>query len=296
MGLRGRHGGGGASGFDEHTGQYYYGARYQDPLLGIWLSPDPLFFARPSLTPYNFVQNNPIMQMDPTGLLDNGGGEGDPEPIYSCELDEITVTAERPAFPMKDMWTSEDNPKVPGVSFEQWQFQNPNYAGLSYSEANQKYEASGDKARFDASWDQQAKAERDREVVERLSLYVAYVEMISVVSTAGAGNVAAGRIKFGSANRRFEIGPRTETTTFNNPDELIQAAGLLGKKKIGTVQGNRDRIFQCIAKGGSRTKNGAYRMPGGTVVHLHSSRTTGLPTITVDRGVGKIIKIRIGKR
>jgi len=53
-------------------------------LLGIWLSPDPMFFARPSLTPYNFVQNNPIMLMDPTGLLDNGGGKkggcGCPDP------------------------------------------------------------------------------------------------------------------------------------------------------------------------------------------------------------------------
>jgi len=43
-----------------------------------------MFFARPSLTPYNFVQNNPIMLMDPTGLLDNGGGKkggcGCPDP------------------------------------------------------------------------------------------------------------------------------------------------------------------------------------------------------------------------
>ena len=58
--------------YDEYTGQYYYGARFHDPLLGLWLSPDPMFFARPHLTPYNFVQNNPIMLWDPTGMLDSG--------------------------------------------------------------------------------------------------------------------------------------------------------------------------------------------------------------------------------
>ena len=35
-----------------------------------WLSVDPMTVKRPGLSPFNFVQNNPIMRMDPNGLID----------------------------------------------------------------------------------------------------------------------------------------------------------------------------------------------------------------------------------
>lgn len=53
------------------TGNFYYGARYYDPHISIWLSVDPMSDQRPGLTPYNFVSNNPIMRTDPTGMLDD---------------------------------------------------------------------------------------------------------------------------------------------------------------------------------------------------------------------------------
>jgi len=56
--------------WDEETGNYYYGARYYDPKVSVWLSVDPMSSERPSLTPYSFVSNNPIMRVDPTGMLD----------------------------------------------------------------------------------------------------------------------------------------------------------------------------------------------------------------------------------
>ena len=46
------------------------------------MSVDPLAHERSWLTPYNFVSNNPVLRIDPTGMLDknNGGiyvtGEG----------------------------------------------------------------------------------------------------------------------------------------------------------------------------------------------------------------------------
>ena len=52
---------------DPETGRYYYGARYYDPGLSIWLSVDPLSHKYPHLTPYNFVANNPINLIDPDG-------------------------------------------------------------------------------------------------------------------------------------------------------------------------------------------------------------------------------------
>jgi len=53
---------------DWETGNYYYGARYYDPKTSIWLSVDPWAAKYPHITPYNFVENNPIMLVDPTGL------------------------------------------------------------------------------------------------------------------------------------------------------------------------------------------------------------------------------------
>src|SRR5690554_3676606 len=45
---------------------YYYGARYYDPRISIFVSVDPL--AERTMTPYQYVHNNPIMFTDPTGM------------------------------------------------------------------------------------------------------------------------------------------------------------------------------------------------------------------------------------
>ena len=49
---------------------YDYGARMYDPALGRFHSVDPLAHKRSWVSPYNFVQNNPISRVDPTGALD----------------------------------------------------------------------------------------------------------------------------------------------------------------------------------------------------------------------------------
>ncbi len=52
------------------TNYTYFGARYYDSDLNSWLSVDPLAAARPNLSPYNYCQNNPVVRVDPTGMLD----------------------------------------------------------------------------------------------------------------------------------------------------------------------------------------------------------------------------------
>lgn len=47
--------------------------RSYDPAIGRFTTVDPLAEERNWLTPYNFVQNNPISRIDPTGLLDDYG-------------------------------------------------------------------------------------------------------------------------------------------------------------------------------------------------------------------------------
>jgi len=53
------------------TSLYCYGARYYDPKISVWLSVDPMSSERSWLTPHNFVQNNPINLIDPSGMLDH---------------------------------------------------------------------------------------------------------------------------------------------------------------------------------------------------------------------------------
>jgi RHS repeat-associated protein len=51
---------------DPETGLAYYGARYYQNKIGVWLSVDRYASKYPTLTPYNFC-NNSIFFIDPTG-------------------------------------------------------------------------------------------------------------------------------------------------------------------------------------------------------------------------------------
>ena len=55
---------------DEETGLHYYGARYYDSRLGVWLSVDPLGEKKPWMTSYHYCSNNPMNRIDPDGRDD----------------------------------------------------------------------------------------------------------------------------------------------------------------------------------------------------------------------------------
>ena len=52
---------------DEETGMYYYGARYYDPRLSLWMSCDRLSEKYPQLSSYNFCAENPMRFVDLKG-------------------------------------------------------------------------------------------------------------------------------------------------------------------------------------------------------------------------------------
>lgn len=56
--------------FDEETGMYYYGARYYEPRLSLWMSTDPMEEKYPDISSYTYCHNNPITLIDPNGMTD----------------------------------------------------------------------------------------------------------------------------------------------------------------------------------------------------------------------------------
>ncbi len=53
---------------DVETGYSYFGARYYDSDLSIWLSVDPLADKYPSMSPFMYTAGNPVMLVDPDGM------------------------------------------------------------------------------------------------------------------------------------------------------------------------------------------------------------------------------------
>ena len=53
--------------FDEETGLYYYGARYFDPRLSLWMSTDRFAEKYPNSSPYSYCLGNPLGSIDING-------------------------------------------------------------------------------------------------------------------------------------------------------------------------------------------------------------------------------------
>ncbi|HPZ36897.1 MAG TPA: RHS repeat-associated core domain-containing protein [Bacteroidales bacterium] len=53
---------------DNETSYTYFGARYYDSDLSVWLSVDPMSDKYPSLSPYCYSADNPVVLVDPNGM------------------------------------------------------------------------------------------------------------------------------------------------------------------------------------------------------------------------------------
>lgn len=55
---------------DNETNYTYFGARYYDSELSVWLSVDAMSDERSWVSPYSYCQNSPVMRVDSMGALD----------------------------------------------------------------------------------------------------------------------------------------------------------------------------------------------------------------------------------
>ncbi len=78
---------------DPETGLYYFGALYYNPHISLWMSVDPLAEKYPSISPYAYVANDPIMFIDPDGrdiVLPKGTSTKDTYTILG-NLQKLTI-------------------------------------------------------------------------------------------------------------------------------------------------------------------------------------------------------------
>ncbi|CAI9430348.1 RHS repeat-associated core domain-containing protein [Candidatus Ornithobacterium hominis] len=81
---------------DSETGLYYYGARYYDPRVSLWLNVDPLAEEFYEWNPYAYTFNNPINFTDPTGMAPEDiriRGANNSSVTIKTDLIDITVDA-----------------------------------------------------------------------------------------------------------------------------------------------------------------------------------------------------------
>ncbi|REC49254.1 RHS repeat domain-containing protein [Chryseobacterium mucoviscidosis] len=98
---------------DGETGYYYYGARYYNPKVSLWLNVDPLAEALPDRSPYEYTLSNPIRFTDPTGMYPNGPGD---ENIRTKDIEEVKLVGKRESWftrnivrPIKNFFKGEPN-------------------------------------------------------------------------------------------------------------------------------------------------------------------------------------------
>jgi RHS repeat-associated protein len=104
---------------DPETGLAYYGARYYQNKLGMWLSVDPLSYLSPNQSSFQFVSNNPILRIDPNGLTDFVNNE-------TCEKVTVNDGMKQTINIMVEKWltaveySKNENGKNPSISYNKF--------------------------------------------------------------------------------------------------------------------------------------------------------------------------------
>src|SRR5262249_52989747 len=71
--------------FDSYAGVYWVHIRWYDPVIAVWITPDPLGLA-PDINPTRYVHNMPTNATDPSGLEERA-----PSDLYDKSRGKMTL-------------------------------------------------------------------------------------------------------------------------------------------------------------------------------------------------------------
>jgi RHS repeat-associated protein len=267
----------------DSTGLYYYGARYYDPEIGRFISPDTIVPnpANPqTLNRYSYCLNNPLRYIDPTGHDEEDSDDDNmtlDEYMYYIQNGFNTYSQHSEDYG-QDAWVDEVFDGIgngiinAGIGL-----------GRTVLEPGQVLRETWNAIKnYDDTWNA---------LLDKWSTTEGKAEL---GTEAALGLLLAKYWPKG--------GKLTETSsgTSYSVDSLINDAIKNGTKlKGGAIQleikGDIQNVMKDLTTDATQLKSDLYQCKDGTYIKQYNSSTDGGPSIFIDKGNGIIYKIRVDK-
>ena len=268
---------------------YDYGARDYDATLCKWNAMDPMSEKYYSMSPYTYCGNNPNNMVDPLGT-----------DWYRSNKDGSLMWRRSEEKEYED-----EEGSVWGNVGSEHLFVNGNRALLFQQTKNDKGELILHSSLFGlADVDQyeqdinatysQLSTSSSRAAARKWSKEPTLGNWLKFCVTEVTGQYGdpvrvVGGLSAGVA------GYISITSSINNVDDLLfvtrKMTHIKGARQ-GFIQGNINKIFNSITRGGNQIGPNRFQLPDGTMVTKYTSTTSGISTLQVNKN-GKLFKIRI---
>ncbi|CAI9430306.1 RHS repeat-associated core domain-containing protein [Candidatus Ornithobacterium hominis] len=213
---------------DTETGLYYYGARYYDPRISIWISVDPLAEKYPDISPYTYVANNPINAIDPDGryIIFIGGlrlGKGNADQQRSMGGFKIHKTD------VYNYWSTDKNTFGRSADIASYYQNKYNDNNVGFTSGSSHWNSSAEQRMGEGK----LKAELFHKMVQDGDIKLTAGETIKVISHSQGGAHAAGyaeqlmSYKDSNGNPLYNV-EVIEYITPHQPKDITHPSGSLG--------------------------------------------------------------------
>jgi len=179
---------------DTETGYDYFGARYYDSRISVWLSPDPLFEKHLQWSPYNYVLRNPFVLIDPDGRQLYIIGKNNTEIFELWDKDYLTFNSKNGLVSVKENISlndlSENDLEIYNFVKDHKDKNGKNVMAYIISEDNPYYlDINGKKNFFLAGAYDENKIEDESNIIIKQHLYLKHIYRFQAKGIYRAGNL-----------------------------------------------------------------------------------------------------------